>query len=240
MRLQTSRPEPRHGVFETLLVRDGRLVELDAHLARMESSLAAVFGEPVPAGVERAARERASGLALGRLRITVAPNGSGALHADVAARPVDDPLVFPGWELAVTLTRLVVPGGIGAHKWADRRLLEQAEATGAVPLVVDADGTVLEASRASVFVVEGDTISTPPADGRILPGVTRARVLALAPVREEPISAERLQAADEVFLTGSVRGVEPVRACNGVREWLPGTVTGHIADHLRRQWEREP
>ena len=52
---------------------------------------------------------------------------------------VDAALVFPSFEHGARAGGLVaVPGGIGAHKWADRRLLEQAErdAGGAAPLIL--------------------------------------------------------------------------------------------------------
>ncbi len=36
-------PDPRKGVFETLLVLDGRPVEWDAHMARLRASLSALY-----------------------------------------------------------------------------------------------------------------------------------------------------------------------------------------------------
>jgi para-aminobenzoate synthetase / 4-amino-4-deoxychorismate lyase len=178
-------------------------------------------------------RDRAHGVRIGRLRITVAP-GAGA---DIQVVPIDPELVFPAFTHAVTLRRLAIPGGLGAHKWADRRLLTEAEAEA---LVVDNGGDVLEASRANVFLVEDGAIVTPPADGRILPGVTRRRLLELLQVREESVSFDRLLAADEVFLTGSVRGVEPVRGCDGRREGREGAVTSFVSGELRRQWAISP
>ena len=210
-----------------MLVRDGRAIELEAHLARLAASVAALYGEEPPELDLGAAR----GLLLARLRVTVAPDTDHGLVAAVRTAPVDASHVFP--TTAVVLRPLVVAGGLGPHKWADRRLVEGAEDSDALPLLVDADGTVLEASRANVFVVEGGTIVTPPADGRILPGVTRARVLGLVAVREEAVAIDRLLAADEVFLTGSVRGVEPVAA-------YEGPVTREVAGVLRRHWEGEP
>jgi para-aminobenzoate synthetase/4-amino-4-deoxychorismate lyase len=84
-------------------------------------------------------------------------------------------------------------------------------------------------------------VVTPPADGRLLPGVTRAQAIEVAralglEVREEPVSLDELARADEVFLTGAVRGVEPVRRCTGLAEWDSGEVTGRVAAELRRVW----
>ena len=183
-------------------------------------------------------RERAGDVELGRLRLTVAPNGDGGLAADVRVAPLEPSIVFPA--AGVSISPLLVPGGWGAHKWADRGPLAAAESDASVPLVVDHEGTVLEASRANVFIVESGSILTPPTDGRILPGVTRSRLLALLQAREEVVSLQRLTDADEVFLSGSVRGVEPVAVCRGARVWEPGPVTRSAADALRRHWEKAP
>ena len=222
-----------------MLVCDGRPLELAAHLARLGASVARLYGIPDIAGVEELVVDHARGMRLGRLRVTATPNSGGSLMTDVRRAPVPDALVFPAFSHAVRLRPLTVERGLGPHKWADRRILEEADDGDAVPLVVDADGDVLEAARANVFVVEDGAIFTPRADGRILPGVTRRRVLELLPVHEEAISLERMVAADEVFLTGSVRGIEPVRECDGVGAWPEGTVTTLVADELRRLWEMD-
>jgi para-aminobenzoate synthetase/4-amino-4-deoxychorismate lyase len=53
---------------------------------------------------------------------------------------------------------------------------------------------------------------TPPADGRILPGVTRGRLLQTAAAStEEPISLARLECAEAIFLTSSIRRRHPAR-----------------------------
>ena len=220
-----------------MLVCDGRPLELAAHLARLGASVARLYGIPDIAGVEDLLVDHARGMRLGRLRVTATPNSGGNLMTDVRRAPVPDALVFPAFSHAVRLRPLTVPGGLGAHKWADRRILEAAGNGNAVPLVVDDDGSALEAARANLFVVEEGAIFTPPADGRILPGVTRRRVMELTPVREEAVSLDRLVAADEVFLSGSVRGIEPVRDCEGVGSWPEGPVTSLVADELRRLWE---
>jgi para-aminobenzoate synthetase / 4-amino-4-deoxychorismate lyase len=233
-------PDPAAGVFETFLVDDGRAFELDAHLARLASSLEELYGQALPVDAAELVADGAAGLSLGRLRLDVRPDAEGT-STSVRTAEVDPAIVFPDWSGAIELAPFEVPGGIGAHKWADRRLLEQADAASepAVSLLVDADGTVLEASRSCVFLVVDGALVTPAADGRILPGVTRARVIELAralgiEVREERVPLELLSTADEAFATGAVRGVEPVRGCTGVREWEPGPVTARISSALRR------
>jgi branched-subunit amino acid aminotransferase/4-amino-4-deoxychorismate lyase len=55
-------------------------------------------------------------------------------------------------------------------------------------------------------------------------------------LREEVVSVGDLVTADEVVVTGSVRGVEPVRAYAGRREWDEGAVTPLLSAELRRVW----
>lgn len=237
-------PDPAKGVFETLLVADGRPVELDAHMARLGASLKALFGEEAPKETAELVSARARGIGLGRLRLTVAPDGAERLRTQVATAEVDPLLVFPPWELAAELRSLVVEKGLGTHKWADRTILENAEAqapAGSVPLVLDGNGVILEASRASVFAVREGRLFTPPTDSRILPGIGRERAIEVAgeegvDVHEAELRLHDLLQANEVFLTGSVRGVEPVRSVDG--RWIhrSGGVSERIAAGLRRRW----
>ena len=73
-------------------------------------------------------------------------------------------------ELPIVLTPYVLPGGLGEHKWVDRRLIDALDGT---PLFLDADGTVLEAGWASVLVRRDGRLLTPRIDGRILPSTSR-------------------------------------------------------------------
>jgi branched-subunit amino acid aminotransferase/4-amino-4-deoxychorismate lyase len=242
-RNEAPRPDPSRGVFETLLVADGEPVELEAHMARLASSTSELFGAEVPSAARGLVRERARGIRLGRLRVDVAPEGDGRLAPAVRVADVERNIVFPSWERAVKLAAVVVPGGIGAHKWSDRRLIDQAQSElgEALPLVLDADGDVLEVARGNVFLVHDGALVTPATDGRLLPGVARHRIVEVAglegiEVRERTVSRDELAAADEVFASGSVRGVEPVRAYDDVRRWEEGAVTPVISARLRQLW----
>jgi para-aminobenzoate synthetase/4-amino-4-deoxychorismate lyase len=230
-------PDPAHGLFETVLVLDEEPVALAAHLDRLAASLAAVFGASLPAGLADDVAERARGLRLGRMRIVVDPAGSAAT---LTAQEVDPADFFPRPERGVVLRSLPCPGGLGAHKWADRRFL--AEVPGEpVPLLFDRGDEVLEAGRGNLFAVRDGTLRTPPLDGRILPGTTRAATIAVArmegiEVRERRLDRDDLFAADEVFVTGSVRGVEPAGALDG-SPLPPGNALGRrVGEALRLKW----
>jgi para-aminobenzoate synthetase / 4-amino-4-deoxychorismate lyase len=239
LRLDGPRPDPAAGVFETTLVADGRAVEVDAHLDRLEASLDALYGAALAPQARSLITEGAAGLKLGRLRLTVVPGAD----PDVRVADVDAAMVFPGWEHAASLAAVVVPGWNGAHKWADRRMLDRAqqELGDDLPLLLDPDGSVLETSRSNVFAVRDGVVATAPLDGRVLPGIARARAIEVAraagmEVIERPLSLEELAGADEVFMTGGVRGVEPVRRCAGVAEWDEGELTAQVGAELRRVW----
>jgi para-aminobenzoate synthetase / 4-amino-4-deoxychorismate lyase len=229
-------PDPAQGLFETLLVLDGEPVALDAHLDRLAASLEAQFEAGLPAGLTDRVAAAARGLGLGRLRIMV--DAAGRVAA--AAESIDAEDFFPALADGAELRSLVCPGGLGAHKWADRRGLGETRGE-PVPLLFDSGDELLEAGRANVFVASEGVLKTPRADGRILPGTARAAVLGLAPeagveVEEGRLIRADLFAADEVFLTGSVRGVEPARSLDGAA--LPGgaEIGRRLAAALRRKW----
>jgi para-aminobenzoate synthetase/4-amino-4-deoxychorismate lyase len=184
-------------VFETVLVVDGRPERLEAHLARLRASLRALYGRTPPGDL----RERVAALPAlpgrARLRIDVTAELEVALHLEPAPRFAPP-----------TLRPVVVPGGLGPHKWRDRRLLAAHEADDptTMPLLVDADGLVLETSRANVVARAADgSLHTPLFDGRILPGVTVAATAA----RPRRLTLADLAAADALFVTSALRGLQP-------------------------------
>lgn len=236
------RPDPRQGVFETLLVAGGRPVELEAHMARLAASLQELYGAELEDGAPGLVLGAAEGLGVGRVRLTAVPR-DGGIALDAHGEAIDPTSAFALAARAVALRSLVVPGGLGPHKWADRTLLARAEADapeGTIALLVDDDGSVLEASRANVFALRDGALVTPPADGRILPGIARAALIEVArdagrEVREEPLTAADLTAADGVFLTGSVRGVQPASSLDGA-ELESADAAALLAAALRRRW----
>ena len=230
-------PDLSRGVFETLLVVDGEPVELEAHLERLNRSLEEIYAQALPPQLEDKLCQAASEINLGRFRLTLAPVEDG-LQLDLLAGGVELEAVFP--ERGVNLRTHKIADGLGSHKWVDRKGINRPAPEDAGALIVG-EGEVLEAGWANIFAVRGGTLSTPPLDGRLLPGTTRAAVLALAAENdiesnEQPIHHQDLFTAQETFLTGSIRGIEPALSLDG--EELPGCgeVSHRLADALRRRW----
>ena len=201
------RPDPALGVFETILVRGGTPIDLRAHLARLERSVETLYATKLPEDLEKRVLATTATAPLQRLRVVATPTATDVQSEPLASEPPPDPVV---------LAPAVLPGGLGAHKWRDRRLLDELAARlDAVPLILDLDGDVLEAAYANLFIVEGTHVVTTPLDGRQLPGTVRARVLALHPAREERLTLDRIAAADELLLASSIRGIHPARLLDG-------------------------
>ena len=191
------RPDPARGLLETIAVRGGVPVDAAAHLARLAASAGALYGIEPPAIALPPAPD-------GRLRVLLEPDGSVTVEARAE----------PAGATEIALEPRALAGGLGPHKWLDR---PQDPAW----LVVDLDGGVLEAAWANVWIQAPDgTLVTPPADGRILPGLTRARLLAATHLatREAPIALEALGRAEAIVLTSSIRLATPAglaRAAHG-------------------------
>jgi branched-chain amino acid aminotransferase len=86
-------------------------------------------------------------------------------------------------------------------------------------LLCDSEGAVTEGASSNFFIVRGTEVLTPPLSLGLLAGITRAAVLRLAgelglTCREARFTVAEAEAADEAFLTSSVRGVLPVTRLN--------------------------
>jgi para-aminobenzoate synthetase/4-amino-4-deoxychorismate lyase len=184
------RPDPALGIFETMLVQDGELPMRDAHYARISASARELYGVELALP---AATDTQRGWT-GRSRLTFVPGeGLSAESGSIGPDPV-----YTG------IAAFVLHGGLGPHKWADRRLLEAITleaGNGVLPLLVDSDGSVLETTRTNVLIEEHGRLISPPADGRARAGVGRRRLQ----YDEEPVDLDRLLAADAVVLTSALR-----------------------------------
>jgi branched-subunit amino acid aminotransferase/4-amino-4-deoxychorismate lyase len=98
-------------------------------------------------------------------------------------------------------------------------------------------GNLCEATTANVFLVRNERVETPPLSAGCLPGITRARVLKLCAelgvvAAETDISRQSLEDAQEMFLTSSTRGIQPLDTA--------GPVTLRLQEQLARTMESLP
>jgi para-aminobenzoate synthetase/4-amino-4-deoxychorismate lyase len=244
-----SRPDVCSGVFETMLVADGRPIELESHLGRLAESVSGLFGARPPARLGAEVTEiAASRPEPQRLRVRVRPSPDGSLTTELSVSPA--PEAFAGHPSSPAfLVPVVLPSGLGRHKWHDRRMLadrHMALELGSHEqlLLVDADGSVLETERANVLALFGSLLITPPADGRILAGTTRETALRAAAligldVSVQALSLVELGSADEVFLTSSIKGLTPVIEIRGQKRWTIGRVSERLAEMIWELWRRQ-
>lgn len=107
-------------------------------------------------------------------------------------------------------------------------------------ILIARDGTVAEGTASNVFMVKDGALYTPPTDNKILPGITRKVIEAIAkaekiPLYEQSILPEALAQADEIWLTSSTKEALPVTQLNGqpVGSGQPGQVWHTIRRHYQ-------
>jgi D-alanine transaminase len=113
---------------------------------------------------------------------------------------------------------------------------QQAKLAGVFEAIMVRDGEVTEGSVSNVIIVDNHALVTAPEGPRILSGVTRSVVLALAKqegldVQERYPSQAQLYSASEVFLTGTTVEVLPVVRIDrrSIAGGEPGPVTRSLA-----------
>jgi len=230
------------------------LFRLDAHLKRLAASLAALEME-LPCAMDELRRgcidvAKDSQVAAGGLWVQVqfglselSLSAAPAVDATVMFRPLRGDGGARELSVATSEVERISPraGHIEAlasgpcanayynHLWARKRGLDEA-------VMLDIDGNVAETSAANLFYVKDRQLFTPKA-GCLVKGITRDSVLQLAidadlPARETTISVEDLHNADEIFLTATFTGIEPVVRYDErpVGDGHAGPITRRIAD----------
>jgi D-alanine transaminase len=102
-------------------------------------------------------------------------------------------------------------------------------------ILIESDGSITEATAGNVFVFSKGCLRTPPKGPKILPGVTRDKILqagraAQLACREEQITKSELLGAEEVFISSTTNETLPVVAVDGkkIGTGRPGPITRRI------------
>jgi branched-chain amino acid aminotransferase len=240
------------GVFETIRIRRGTAFRLDQHRARLAHALTALE-IPEPAALDDWVRlaVRAVGPADGSLRVTVTRGvGPAGVPPPVATQPTVVVAVGPMPDIAASVyehglsahvalgrrNERAMTAGLKTTAYADAVLawLEARRAGADEALFLDTDAHCSEATSSNLFVWVSSRLVTPPTSCGALPGITRATVIELArasglSVADDAFDLTTLLAADEAFLTSSLRGLAPLVRVGGVR-----LGTGVPGPHTRR------
>jgi len=194
------------GVFETLLVRDGRACLVEAHLRRLRQS-SKMMDLPEP---DLSAWRQAIGIAVGQWTSSTTAEGAlrlvysrgresgSAPTAYLTVNPVPDRVVATRRDgiAAVLLERGLPSTGVDAMPWlvagaktlsyaVNMAALRHAAATGAGDVIfVSSDGYLLEGPRSTVVIAtdegSGTTLLTPPPWYPILRGTTQQALFEVA------------------------------------------------------------
>jgi len=241
------------GAYEVLPVYGGRGYRFDAHMARLDRSLAEIRMAPP--------LDRAGWLAaFGKL---VHGNGGGdqLLYVQVT-RGVEPernhvpqagtrPTIFASVQKLPVIPQSAIDKGVTGIAAEDIRwsrcdikstsllgnvlLRWLAADAGATETILLRDGFLTEGSASSAHVVVNGRIVTPPQTNAILPGTTRGVIFELA--EREGIASERravteseLRSADELLIASAGGGIRAITALDGkaVGAGVPGPVYRRI------------
>jgi branched-subunit amino acid aminotransferase/4-amino-4-deoxychorismate lyase len=230
------------GFFETVLLRHGNSIALPEHLLRMAASAQAFGVPPIDVGgvMLRALTAGARGPNPGRMKITHGPEGVRIAVSPFTGHP--EALYAAGADATLAETPGHPLGEFAGHKVLPYDALAAARTVarraGAIDIIfTDHDGAMLEGAASNLFLVTGGILRTPPLRRRILPGITRGRVILAAKkaglrVAEEDLYVEEFEEAEEAFLTGSLMEVMPLRAL-GRHTFVPGPVARRVLEAVR-------
>jgi branched-subunit amino acid aminotransferase/4-amino-4-deoxychorismate lyase len=218
------------GLFETILAVDGRPIHAERHVERLRAScfrLGWKFGfSNLPETM--AELVQLNSLASGRARLRLAITGGSGLIHDLALGA--DHIVWitavPAADAPLTATVNLSPwlrnersslAGLKCASYAENLVaLQDAKRRGFEETVfLNTAGQVCEGATSNIFLVRNGEIATPSLRSGCLPGITRSVVIELAatlgiPCHECDLTLDDLTAADELFLTSSIRGLTGV------------------------------
>lgn len=239
------------GVFETMLLRDGRVRFLDAHLQRLEASCERLAIAVSLAGIREDIATVCSQVTEGVLKIVVTRGSGGRGYRPEQGMPSrrivtvhELPKPQPRAELAIRwcdmrLSRNAMLAGmkhlnrleqvLAQNEWHDADIDEG--------LMLDTEGELVGGTASNVFIVRGGTLLTPDLRFCGVRGIMRAQVLRAARElglthSEEPLWPDDLHEASEVFLTNAVRGIRSVTALDD-RRWTSTDLARQIAGALQ-------
>jgi len=237
------------GVFEALRVTDEGPFAVQRHLNRLSRS-ASALGLPPPdhARIRAAVDAVLDGqvMSRGRLRITYT-GGHGPLSSHPAYGPPTLVVAAEATDMPLASTAIVTApwtrnehgalSGVKSTSYAENvRGLAHASSQGAAEAIFpNTAGNVCEGTGTNIFMVFGGRVVTPPLSAGPLAGITREVILEWCEVQERDVTLAEAKAADEVFLSSSLRDVQPVHRWDEMSYSQSHPVTDQVAETFARQ-----
>ncbi|MCX7831971.1 MAG: aminotransferase class IV, partial [Actinobacteria bacterium] len=207
------------GLFETVLIYNGRAVFIQRHLDRMYDScqnfciglpgkkrLLSLIGKFLKDNL-------ASGTAVLKVSVYGMDNNATAIFFTLKDYPYDLSKTERGIRLTVAASRRDENSTSFRHKITHRFEMDQLRKEVISKgfddvLFLNLKGNVCETSKANIFAVFGDTVITPPQTEGLLKGVVCDYLLKNnlkgITFKEAPITLPEIFKADEVFVTNSL------------------------------------
>jgi D-alanine transaminase len=241
------------GVYEVTAVVRGKLVDYDPHMERLERSLKEI---ELAWPCTRSELRRMHDELIRRNRLD-----QGWVYMQMTRGAADRDFKFPkdapGTLVGFTQEKQLIdnPDAVRGVKvitvpdirWLRRDIKsvmllasvlgkQQAHQAGAFEAWMVEDGKVTEGTSSNAYIVRGGKVVTRSLSNRILAGVTRRALFALADrhgveMEERSFSPDEAYAADEAFLTSASNFVLPIVEIDGKR--IGGGQPGPVARRLR-------
>ncbi|GAA5617964.1 D-amino-acid transaminase [Ochrobactrum sp. WV_118_8] len=243
------------GIYEVSAVIDGRLVDNELHLARLERSVREL-GIPLPASLDAIRAAQIELMKRNELH-------EGVVYMQVTRGEAERDFVYtddikPNFVMFTQAKNLAsspsVQNGVRVDvapdtRWARRDIKtvmllaqvlakKQAKSKGYHEVWLVEDGFVTEGGSSTAFIITNDNVLvTRPNSHAILPGCTRRAVIKIAEeqhlrIEERLFTVDEAKAAKEAFLTSASSFVTPIIGIQDhtISDGKPGPITRRLQE----------
>lgn len=194
---------------------------LDLHIARLAKSAEELGFKFSKTKIMRALNSAVDNLS-GAQKIRLVLSKDGMVTVETAALQ----LANPDDLLPVTLSKNPLSSAdiLLAHKTTRRDFIEgelsrlNTDTNCTEVLFFNERGELCEGSYTNVFIRKDGQMLTPPLSCGLLPGVLRQALIESGAVREQILTLDKVQNADEIYIGNSVRGLMPARLTSPARQ----------------------
>lgn len=239
------------GIYEVTCVLDGKLVDYAGHAARLQRS-ASELGVTIPLDADEL-------LAAHRQIVARNQMDQGMIYLQLTRGVADRDFVYPPADTPPTLVMFTQSKNVLENaaaetgikvvtlpdlRWGRRDIKTvqllypcmakmEAKARGADDAWLIEDGLITESTAANAHIVTAEgTLITRDLSHALLPGITRASILALAAahgirIEERAFTPDEALSAHEAFITSATNFVVPVISIDGatIGDGKPGALT---------------